>query len=370
MGDSTPEEELRTQIDRLRKEFPATQDLYREVCVLLFFRHGITPTANRLYQLVRKGSMSAPAEALARFWENLRQKSRVRIENPDLPEDLRDAAGTLAAAFWAKAQAAAQVGLEALHVQAKSEVAAAQSAQAQAQAQAAELHAELDAARLALERAGQRTRELHGQLLTERAARAAVEDRLAQALAEQAGLQQTLAQAQRDFAAEFERMRAAAELAQVRLRASEEKALLEIDRERSTSNRLAKELEESRRSALDADQRNRAQLDALQEELGVTRQRLGALEGSMEQVQAARTQLSAQLDSARSIAAEQSAALAVARRDNELAAGRIQDLATQVDALNARIAAPVAATAAKASREAIRRRGRRSAKKEPSGTLL
>jgi hypothetical protein len=42
-----------------------TQSLYREVCAILFFRYGITPTANKLYQYVRKGSMSAPAEALA-----------------------------------------------------------------------------------------------------------------------------------------------------------------------------------------------------------------------------------------------------------------------------------------------------------------
>ena len=56
--------------------------------MLLFFRHGIAPTANRLYQLVKKGSMNAPAEALARFWATLREKSRVRIEHPDLPAEL------------------------------------------------------------------------------------------------------------------------------------------------------------------------------------------------------------------------------------------------------------------------------------------
>ena len=54
-----------------------TQELYREVCTILFFRYGITPTANKLYQYVRKGSMSAPAEALTKFWSDLREKSRV-----------------------------------------------------------------------------------------------------------------------------------------------------------------------------------------------------------------------------------------------------------------------------------------------------
>jgi hypothetical protein len=82
-------QQLSLDIERLREQFPHTQDLYREVCVLMFFRHGTTPTANKLYQLVRKGSMSAPAEALATFWENLREKSRVRIEHPDLPQALK-----------------------------------------------------------------------------------------------------------------------------------------------------------------------------------------------------------------------------------------------------------------------------------------
>ena len=59
----TTDQELQAEIEQLRPQFLKTQDLYREACVLLFFRHGITPTANKLYQLVHKGSMSAPAEA-------------------------------------------------------------------------------------------------------------------------------------------------------------------------------------------------------------------------------------------------------------------------------------------------------------------
>src|SRR5260370_20976118 len=105
--------DLAQDIEQLRTQFPQTQALYREVCVLLFFRHGITPTANRLYQLVRKGSMSAPADALARFWATLREKSRVRIEHPDLPAELQSATGDLAAALWTRAVAVAQNGLAA-----------------------------------------------------------------------------------------------------------------------------------------------------------------------------------------------------------------------------------------------------------------
>ena len=96
---SVSDHQLAVEIERPRVDFPDTQDLYREVCVLLFFRYGVTPTANKLYQLVHKGSMSAPAEALRAFWEDLREKSRVRIEHPDLPDSLRAAAGEMGEAL-------------------------------------------------------------------------------------------------------------------------------------------------------------------------------------------------------------------------------------------------------------------------------
>jgi hypothetical protein len=94
---------IAASVAELRERFPRTQDLYREVCVLLFFRHGVTPTANKLYQLVRKGSMSAPTEALNRFWKTLRERSRVTIEHSDLPDELRAAAGDLVATLWTSA---------------------------------------------------------------------------------------------------------------------------------------------------------------------------------------------------------------------------------------------------------------------------
>src|ERR1700692_3073810 len=118
MSDVQPDEtRLAADIERLKAEFPKTRELYREVCALLFFRFGITPTANRLYQLVKRGSMSTPTQVLGEFWTELREKSRVRIEHPDLPADLRDAAGELVATLWMRATASAQAELEALRAE-------------------------------------------------------------------------------------------------------------------------------------------------------------------------------------------------------------------------------------------------------------
>jgi hypothetical protein len=107
------EADISAEIDALRPQFPKTRDLYREVCALLFFRYGITPTANRLYQLVRRGSMGTPAQVLAEFWRDLRERSRVRIDHPDLPEELRQASGELVMQLWERAQNEAASSFEA-----------------------------------------------------------------------------------------------------------------------------------------------------------------------------------------------------------------------------------------------------------------
>lgn len=94
---STTNDELVIQadIDQLKTQWPITRELYREACLVLFFRYGISPTANKLYHYVRKGSMSAPTEAVKRFWAELRDKSRLRLDGYDLPEPIKDAAGQL-----------------------------------------------------------------------------------------------------------------------------------------------------------------------------------------------------------------------------------------------------------------------------------
>ena len=102
------EQQLQLDINSLKSQYSETKELYREACVLLFFRYGITPTANRLYQYVRKGSMSAPAEALNQFWAEIRDKSHVRIERADIPESLLLASGELISKLWNDAQKEAQ----------------------------------------------------------------------------------------------------------------------------------------------------------------------------------------------------------------------------------------------------------------------
>jgi hypothetical protein len=44
--------------------------------------------------------MSTPTQVLGQFWDELREKSRVRVEHPDWPADLGAAASELVATLW------------------------------------------------------------------------------------------------------------------------------------------------------------------------------------------------------------------------------------------------------------------------------
>ena len=276
------ETQLHAEIEELRGQFPRTQELYREACVLLFFRHGITPTANRLYQLVKKGSMSAPAEALTRFWATLREKSRVRIEHPDLPAELQSATGELAVALWTRAVDMAQDQLAAVQLETQRSVADAQARQAQAEAERDQVRQEQTGSAAALDKAQARTTELEQALAVSEATASTLREQVRLAQQGEQQLQRALETARHDFASELDKLRADSTLAQERLKAAETRALLEIDRERQAAARLQKELDTANRRAQQGVSRHRDDVQKLQAQLGNLRQQVGVLEGKLD----------------------------------------------------------------------------------------
>ncbi|CAJ92933.1 KfrA N-terminal DNA-binding domain-containing protein [Cupriavidus necator] len=127
MARSPTDAALQTDLAELRSRFPETRALYREVCGLLFFRYGVTPTANKLYSLVRKGSMGTPAEVLQAFWQELRGRTRVTIDHPDLPEALKDIAAGAVQTIWQAANEAATGELATLRAEARAAASAAEA---------------------------------------------------------------------------------------------------------------------------------------------------------------------------------------------------------------------------------------------------
>ncbi len=282
ISDVLPDEtRLAADIERLKVEFPKTRELYREACALLFFRFGLTPTANRLYQLVKRGSMSTPTAVLGEFWAELREKSRVRIDHPDLPVDLQAAAGELVATLWTRSTASAQAALDALRVEVEAEKGAAQDAVMSLQADLARTETALEQRTSALLAAQVRIQDLEQAQAAGEATRRALETDIARQQDEISARDRALTQARADFSGELDKLRASAELAEERLRAAEKRALLEIDRERSISARLQKELDAAIRRTEQGEARHRGELRTLQAQLADARHQAGVVEGNL-----------------------------------------------------------------------------------------
>ncbi len=283
MSDSiTEENRLHAEIKRLKAQFPDTRDLYREACALLFFRFGITPTANRLYQLVRRGSMSTPVAVLAAFWAELREKSRVRIEHADLPAELREVAGEMVAALWRRAAGAADDALQALRIDVEAARLAAEAAVAAVQADLARTETALEQRTATLLAAQVRIHELEQAQAAAAATRDVLEGELARAHQTLRERDAALAQARTDFAAELDKQRTSTELAETRLQAAEKRALLEIERERTANTRLQRELGGAQQRAARDGERAQAEIQSLHTQLGDLRHQAGMLEGRIE----------------------------------------------------------------------------------------
>lgn len=245
------EAEIQTEVEALKGRFPETKALYREVCALLFFRHGITPTANKLYQFVRKGSMSAPSDALTHFWEELRGKAQVQIDHPDLPDTLKAATAEAMQVLWVQATELARGETQVLRMEAKAEVQAAQQEQLRehqraeiATAQIATLQDGLNAASAAL-----RTRDL--ELEEERRSHAATAGRSQELQRQISELQGQLERARSDFSIELDKGRQAIAAADERAAGAQRHALMEVEQERMARARLEKQAEALRGQLVD-----------------------------------------------------------------------------------------------------------------------
>ncbi|MDO8653161.1 MAG: DNA-binding protein [Undibacterium sp.] len=279
---------LLADIDALRNQFPLTQDLYREVCMAMFFRYGMTPTANKLYQLVRKGSMSAPAEALNRFWENLRDKSRVTVSHPDLPEALKNAAGDLVATLWSVAQKAAQETLASMKDDALLQV-----NQANDRAKLAVIaHDQATTTLVGIQEELRLTRAecdgLKHEITALTSTNSALESQLQESRNEVLVNQARLDEARRELVLELEKLRASAKLSEDRLDAGQRRALLEIDRERTANIRLQKALESAHVEYKLKVDVHHAESNEHQSQVANLRQTIGNLEGAIQAASEAR----------------------------------------------------------------------------------
>jgi chromosome segregation ATPase len=290
---------MHAEIEALRSRFPRTQDLYREVCTVLFFRYGITPTANKLYQLVRKGSMSAPTEALIEFWKTLRERSRVTVDHADLPEELRVAAGEMVAALWKSAQLKSHEAVAVLRAEAAEIAERAKADVALAQAAHAEAEKNLERVRASLGESGNLVTQLRQELAAAAATKAGLEERLEELRNQLVNMQTRMDQANAEHNAERERLAERTQLAEERFSDMERRALLEIDRERTAASKLQKTLEAERAAHATVTDRLRADHNQAQATNAQLREQVGALQNAVETLNTLRNREGAELQTLR-----------------------------------------------------------------------
>ncbi len=322
--------QISLDVERLRVDITETQKLYREVCVLLFFRYGITPTANKLYQFVRKGSMSAPTEALRAFWEDLRKKSRVRIEHPDLPESLKKTAGEMVATIWSQAQGAADQGLWELREQATESIKLAQEAQQKAEAENLGMQHVVEQLREEIRVGHDRALQLERELASERATNDALSNQLATAAQQIKVTEAALSEARQDFAVELEKQRKALERAEERLQGSEKRALLEIDRERQATARLQQEANQLRQSHHEAVDQHIKETTALQTKVAELNQKVGVAEGLLQAQKEAVAAAAGQMETLRNLVGEKETRIALQDRELSLRDAKIGELEAEL----------------------------------------
>ncbi|MCY0852604.1 DNA-binding protein [Cupriavidus sp. D39] len=237
---------LAADVATLRVQFPETRALYREVCALLFFRYGITPTANKLYGLVRKGSMGTPTEVLARFWQDLRDKMHVTIAHPELPDALKAIAADAVQPIWQAANEAAAGELAALRADARWQASEAEAQRDLARAAVVVAEQETAAVQAGLDAAQQAHAALQGELEAERQAHAAARARHEEGVRQAEALERQLLELRTQFSTDLERTRAQVAVAQERAEATERRALREIDQERTLRQKAEQALADQR----------------------------------------------------------------------------------------------------------------------------
>lgn len=273
------ETEILSEVEALKAKFEDTRALYREVCALLFFRYGITPTANKLYQYVRRGSMNVPTEEVGKFWDDLRHRARVDIQHPDLPDPIKAVAAEAIAALWSQATEAARGELAAARLEFQQEAEQARAGRDTAEQAVVRMHASAEQQRADLERIHNESQAMREELQAERRAHAATQARAQQMQSqlEEAGRQQRALQD--GFAAELAKTREAVEAANERAAGAERRALKEIEHERQARARADTAAEAARQKLVEADAAARER--AVQHAAKATRLEMDAIQAKL-----------------------------------------------------------------------------------------
>lgn len=275
------EGKLIEDVEKLRAQFPQTKELYREVCSMMFFRYGIQPTANKLYQLVRKGTMSTPAQAVSNFWIELREKSRVAIAHPGLPENVRDVAGNAFSVIWNAALEAANQNLGSL----KAEMDQIRTKYEKEASEAAIIikKSHENTSQLAEEIRGLKNEllEANKKILVDTQVLANQNKTLLELKNDKEKLEADLKNSHKEFSHEVNKMHESLRLSDERYRKLEAKTLIELDRERQRAVKIEGDLKQTIKAASKAQSSFITQTAKSQKLINELRENIGLLKGQL-----------------------------------------------------------------------------------------
>jgi len=283
--------------------------------------------------------MSTAASVLARFWQELRKVSQLRLEHPGLPEPLQKIGADMLVQLWGAAcdQASQELAavrtdlevqlteaqLEAQH--AKSEAMAAAERSAQTEAAAAQLTANLRELADSLD-----------QLERDRQAAGEENQRLSRALE---AAKAAAAEARAGFTSDLKIVRDALATAEERARSAEQRSLLEIDQERQRGARVVKRLEAERDALAAKLAQQEARIAEGGVQLGEARSQIAGLESALA---AAQSQILAQskalTESLGRMDTMQKAIPARTTSPGQKTSGMVRSRTNQVNALRTRAA--------------------------------
>lgn len=117
LADPTPEysdqeSDIRADVAALKEQYPARKDLSVAVAKLLFLKYGRMPTVALVRQYTERGSSTNINTDLKAFWGVLRDKLKLNVIAPDVPEGLVEYAGEMMSSFWARASEEARKVLD------------------------------------------------------------------------------------------------------------------------------------------------------------------------------------------------------------------------------------------------------------------
>ncbi len=285
------EVKLIQDVESLRIQIPQTKELYREVCRLMFFRYGIQPTANKLYQLVRKGTMAMPSQAVNHFWTELREKQRIDIEHPGLPDSLREFAGEALNTLWKGALEVAKQSYQAKQLEVDGRQHANRHEIEHYKSQLKLLEDQYSIQQYELEKLRKKFQEDEKRRLVEGQILATQKELAITLQNEKTVLEASLKNIGNEFTAEIKKLHSSLKLADDRFRKLEAKSMTELDRERQRSFKLESEIAELKKALLKEHCVTKDQTGKNQKLINELRENIGLIKGQLKESQ--RQQLAA-----------------------------------------------------------------------------